>query len=72
MPELSEEQKADIQTRKEGFLKDVDAAIEKWQVEPVSGPTLVPVGPGIFAISMISDARDKKYLPTASPVDVTK
>lgn len=70
--DLTDEQKAEIKERRQGFAKDMEALIEKWQIEPVSGPTMVPVGPGIFAISMMSDLRDTKYLPTPSPVDPTK
>jgi hypothetical protein len=65
--DLTPEQIEDIKQRKEFFLKEYDELSKKYQLEHVSGPILTTIGPNLFGITMISDVRDTKYLPTPSP-----
>lgn len=68
--DLTEEQQKDIQERRDSFLKEYNDLCEKYMMEHVSGPVLTTVGANLFAITLVSDIRDTKYLPQKSPISV--
>jgi hypothetical protein len=67
-PELTDEQKSDTQSRKDSFIKEYEALVEKYQVDFAYLPLYVPVGVGIFSTSLRVELQDKKYLSTPSPI----
>lgn len=64
---LTDEQKKDVQTRSEGFRKEYQAIIEKYQVDFMCIPEYLPTRQG-FLTGISMQVFDKKYLPIESPI----
>lgn len=67
-PELTPDQKEDIQKRSEEFMKRYEELSNELQIDWASKPMLVSIGPGLYGITMYAGTQDKKYLAVPSPI----
>lgn len=68
MKELTEEQKKDIDSRREEFLKRYEAIVTELQMDFASFPQYVPMQDGKCGTVIVTQIVDKKYISTPSPI----
>lgn len=68
MNELTDDQKADVESRKKEFIDEYTKLTERLQIDFGQWPSFVPVGPGTFGVIVNAQLQDKKYLTPLSPI----
>lgn len=68
MQDLTDEQKKDVEDRKQKFVEEYSKLVEKYEIDFNQQPFFVPVAQGMWAISLVAEPTDKKYLSVPSPI----
>ena len=66
--ELTEEQRKDVQERQKQFMEKYEALTIDLQMDFATSPQFVPMGQGVWGVSMFPSLTDKKYLTPLSPI----
>lgn len=68
MTPLTEEQKADVEQRTEEFKRRYGENVKELEIDFISFPQYVQVGPNLYSTLNQMQLMDTKYAPTPSPL----
>lgn len=68
MNELTQEQREDVEKRQQEFFERYEALVKELDIDFAPMPITVPMGNGLFGLTVNPVLQDKKYLTPLSPI----